>query len=132
MGRIPAELRKKPGRWWSLQQDLDLVLSETSYLARGNPHNEVIAQATTTRLRLNTMNSEPDLLRIEVVEDEIVVSLPKSQLSVTYYRSHKSPRLLAKRITEKYDPRTPMTMSEFLAKAWKLANDRARELGWIV
>ena len=71
------------------------------------------------------MNSEPDVLRIEVVEDEIVVSLPKSQLSVTYYRSHKSPRLLAKRITEKYDQRTPMTMSEFLAKAWKLANDRA-------
>ena len=61
------------------------------------------------------MNSEPDVLRIEVVEDEIVVSLPKSQLSVTYYRSHKSPRLLAKRITEKYDHRTPMTMSEFLA-----------------
>jgi len=58
------------------------------------------------------MNSEPDLLRIEVVEDEIVVSLPKSQLSVTYYKSDKSPRLLAKRITEKYDPRTPMTMSE--------------------
>lgn len=78
------------------------------------------------------MNSEPDVLRIEVVEDEIVVSLPKSQLSVTYYKSDKSPRLLAKRITEKYDHRTPMTMSEFLAKAWKLANDRARELGWIV
>ena len=35
----------------------------------------------------NRMNSEPDLLRIEVVDDEIVVSLPKSQLSVTYYRS---------------------------------------------
>ena len=29
------------------------------------------------------MNSEPDLLRIEVVDDEIVVSLPKSQLSVS-------------------------------------------------
>jgi hypothetical protein len=27
------------------------------------------------------MNSEPDLLRIEVVDDEIVVSLAKSQLS---------------------------------------------------
>jgi hypothetical protein len=38
--------------------------------------------------------------------------------------------VLAKRITEKYDPRTPMTVSEFLAKAWKLA--KARELGWIV
>jgi len=25
-----------------------------------------------------------------------------------------------------------MTVSEFLTKAWKLANDKARELGWIV
>ena len=51
------------------------------------------------------MNSEPDLLRIEVVDDEIVVNLPKSQLSVTYYEPDKSPQLLAKRIAEKYDPR---------------------------
>ena len=58
-----------------------------------------------------------DLLRIEVIDNEIVVSLPESQLSVTYYKSDKSPQLLAKRITEKYDPRTPMTVSEFLAKA---------------
>ena len=57
------------------------------------------------------MNSESDLLRIEVVDDEIVVSLPKSQLSVIYYKPDKSPRFLAKRMTEKYDPRTPMTMS---------------------
>jgi len=78
------------------------------------------------------MTSEPDLLRIEVVDNEIIVSLPKSRLSVTYYKSDKSPQLLAKRITEKYDLRTPMTVSEFLVKAWKLANDKARELGWIV
>ena len=78
------------------------------------------------------MNSDPDLLRIEVVDDEIVVNLPESQLSVTYCKSDKSPGLQAKRMTEKYDPRTPMTMSEFLARAWKLANDKARELGWIV
>jgi len=25
-----------------------------------------------------------------------------------------------------------MKQSEFLAKAWRLANDKARELGWIV
>ena len=67
-----------------------------------------------------------------MVDDEIVVSLPKSQLSVTYYKPDKSPQLLAKRITEKYDPRTPMTVSEVLAKAWKLTNDKARGLGWIV
>jgi hypothetical protein len=45
-----------------------------------------------------------------VVDDEIVVSLPKSQFSVTYYKPDKSPRVFAKRITEKYDP--PMTVSE--------------------
>jgi hypothetical protein len=78
------------------------------------------------------MKSEADLLHVEVVDDEILVSLPKSELSVTYYKSDKSPWLLAKCMTEKYDPRTPMTMSEFLAKAWKLANDKAREIGWIV
>jgi hypothetical protein len=31
----------------------------------------------------------------------------------------------------KNDPRVTMTASEFLAKAWQLANERARELGWI-
>jgi hypothetical protein len=25
----------------------------------------------------------------------------------------------------------PITRAEFIAKAWKLANDKARELGWI-
>jgi hypothetical protein len=30
------------------------------------------------------------------------------------------------------DRRIEMRKSEFLAKAWKLANDKARELGWIV
>jgi hypothetical protein len=40
--------------------------------------------------------------------------------------------LLAKDIVNKNDPRIQMTAAEFLAKAWKLANDKARELGWIV
>jgi hypothetical protein len=26
----------------------------------------------------------------------------------------------------------PITRAEFLARAWKLADDKARELGWIV
>jgi hypothetical protein len=30
------------------------------------------------------------------------------------------------------DPRSEMSQAEFIARAWKLANDRARELGWIV
>ena len=54
-----------------------------------------------------------DLLRIEVIDNEIVVSLPKSQLSVTYYKSDKSPQLLAKRIASDDDPRAPMTIQPF-------------------
>ena len=73
-----------------------------------------------------------DLLRIEVIDNEIVVSLPESQLSVTYYKSDKSPQLLAKRIASRDDPSVAMTLSEFLAGAWRLANNKARELGWIV
>jgi hypothetical protein len=37
-----------------------------------------------------------------------------------------------KEIVHEDDPRVPMTSAEFLAKAWKVANDKARELGQIV
>jgi hypothetical protein len=30
------------------------------------------------------------------------------------------------------NPRVPMTSAEFVAKAWKIANEKARELGWVV
>jgi hypothetical protein len=74
---------------------------------------------------------EPDLI-VGVIDDEIIVNLPHSTYSVTYYKSEKSPQLLAKRISDKNDPRVPMRLSAFLVKAWKLANDKAKELGWIV
>jgi hypothetical protein len=51
---------------------------------------------------------------------------------VTYYKPPRSPQLLAKRIADKDDPRSLMKVSEFLAMAWRSANDKARELGWIV
>jgi hypothetical protein len=73
----------------------------------------------------------PDL-HLEVVDGEIIVTLPGSPYSVTYYKPEHYPHLLTKRITEKYDPGLPMTVFEFLAEAQKLANDKANELGWIV
>jgi hypothetical protein len=69
-------------------------------------------------------------LHIDVVDDEIIVTLLTSY-TVTYYEPTNSPQLLAKRIANKDDPRAPVTLSEFLVRAWKAANDRARELGWI-
>jgi hypothetical protein len=71
-------------------------------------------------------NSE---LRVQVVDDEIIVMLPGSHYSVTYYKPAKSPQLIAKYISDRDDPRVAMRLSEFLARA-RLANDKTRELGW--
>ena len=71
-------------------------------------------------------------LHIEVVDGEIVVTLPFTSYTVTYYKPARSPQLLAKRIASRDDPGSAMTLSEFLARAWRAANDKARELGWIV
>jgi len=70
--------------------------------------------------------------RVQVVDDEIIVTRPGSSYSVTYYKPENSPQLLAKRIADQNDLRFSMTAAEFLAQAWRLANDKARELGWIV
>jgi hypothetical protein len=75
--------------------------------------------------------TDPDLL-VEVVDDEIIITMPGSHYSVTYYKPEKSPQLLARRISDTDDRPVAMTLSEFLARAWRLANDKARELGWIV
>jgi hypothetical protein len=70
-------------------------------------------------------------LHIEVVDDEIIVSLPGTSYSVTYFKRATSPQLLAKNISNEDDFRTPLRLSGFLSRAWRMANDKARELGWI-
>jgi len=61
------------------------------------------------------------------------VTLPGTNYKVTYFKRHGSFGLLAKNIVQEDDPRLPeMTAGQFLAKAWKLANEKARELRWIV
>jgi hypothetical protein len=70
-------------------------------------------------------------LHVEVQADDIIVTLPGTDYAVTYYRA--TPReLLAKSHAGRTDHGSPMTQAEFHARAWKLANDKARELGWIV
>jgi len=69
-------------------------------------------------------------LCVEVVDDEIIVTLPGSHYSVTYYKLAKSTQLLVKHFSDRDDPRVEMRLSEFLARAWRLADDKARELGW--
>jgi hypothetical protein len=70
-------------------------------------------------------------LHVEVLEDEIVITLPFTNYTVTYYKPATSPGLLAKNFPTKDDSRVPLTQAEFLERAWKLANNKARALGWI-
>jgi hypothetical protein len=72
-------------------------------------------------------------LNVEGQGDEIVVTLPGTDYVVTYYRAAAFPQqLLTKSHSGSEDKNTPITQAEFHARAWKAANAKARELGWIV
>ena len=67
-----------------------------------------------------------------VQRGEVIITLPGTNYSVTYFKPNGSFGLLAKDMVKEDDLRLPMTAGQFLAKAWKLANEKARELGWII
>ena len=71
-------------------------------------------------------------LVIDVLGGNIRVSLAGSNYAVTYHKPRNSAQLLAKSLLTKEDRHASMTQGEFLALAWRAANDKARELGWIV
>jgi len=70
-------------------------------------------------------------IQLKVWDDEIIVSLPGTNYAVTYYTPPNSPQLLARNFPCEDDGRAEPTQAEFLAKAWHLANEKARELRWI-
>jgi len=78
----------------------------------------------------------PDDLHVEVEGGEVMVTLPGTRYAVTYYVTYykpaNSPQLRGKNFPEEVDRRSPISQAAFVGKAWKLANDKARELGWIV
>ena len=67
-----------------------------------------------------------------VSDNDIVITLSGTNYSVTYFKRKGSPGLFAKDMVHEDDARIPMTSAEFLAGAWKLANDKARQLARIV
>jgi hypothetical protein len=71
-------------------------------------------------------------LELYVEGVDIIVTMPGTKYTVTYYKPDKSPQLYARLITAKDDPRAPVNLSQFIGAAWRAANAKARELGWIV
>ena len=70
-------------------------------------------------------------LVIEVLGGNIRVSLAASNYAVTYHKPRNSRQLLAKSLPVNEDRKASMPQGEFLALAWRAANDKAREIGWI-
>jgi hypothetical protein len=64
-------------------------------------------------------------LEVEVEGDLIVVSQFATQFIAIYARPTVMPQLILRKRTESDD-------YELFARAWQAANDKARELGWIV
>ena len=78
--------------------------------------------------------SDPSELYVEVRGEEIIVVVPHSTYAATYCRSKDSSSLILTQVSspDKDDPRSTQTAAQFLGLAWQAANDKARELGWIV
>ena len=72
------------------------------------------------------------VLRVAVQGSEIIVSASGTDYYVIkYHKPANSPQLLARTFPRKEDRSVCMSLADFLTAAYKLANDKARELGWI-
>ena len=69
-------------------------------------------------------------LNLETLGGAIVISLPGTNYQVTFRRVAEGPGISASHnIIDDAD--APITSFEFLERAWRVAKDKARELGWI-
>jgi hypothetical protein len=71
-------------------------------------------------------------IHLDVRGGDIIVDLPGTSYTVTYHKPAVSHQLLAAYLPRENDPRAELTQAEFLARAARLANEKARELDWIV
>jgi len=67
---------------------------------------------------------------VDVRGGNIIVSLAGSKYAVKH-KPRNSAQLLARSLPAKDDRNASMTQGEFLALAWRAANAKAHELGWL-
>ena len=68
-------------------------------------------------------SGQSDRVTVVVQDGDIVVSM--AGFCAVYYKPNNQPQLILRRRSETDD-------HTLLARAWQAANDKARELGWIV
>ena len=68
-------------------------------------------------------------LVVEMIDDQIVVTMPGTLLLAAYRKRQHVAALAAHFLQD--DRHAPLTRAEFVARPWRLALAKARELGWI-
>jgi hypothetical protein len=58
--------------------------------------------------------------------------MPGTSLRVVYRKPHRGSQLVARLDYFQDQQKGPITRAEFLTRSLKAANDKARELGWLV
>jgi hypothetical protein len=70
-------------------------------------------------------------LKLETQDGAIIISLPGTSYHVTFRRLPDGAGISASHNIQD-DEDAPITPVEFLERAWGVARDKARELGWVV
>jgi hypothetical protein len=70
-----------------------------------------------------------DRLHVEVERDDLLVTLPGTSYAVKWCKLAN--QLDCKEYPMEVDRRSPISQAEFIGKAWRMANEKARGLGWI-
>ena len=70
-------------------------------------------------------------LHLELKGDEILVTMPDTTFKVVYPRPNCGAHLRAKLNYFQDEQKGPVSRAEFVDRAAKLADAKARELGWI-
>jgi hypothetical protein len=70
-------------------------------------------------------------LHIEVQDGQIVVTLLQTGYCASYHKAANLPHVVRSAFMTDLS-NEPISKEEFFAIAWDAANDKARELGWIV
>jgi hypothetical protein len=67
-------------------------------------------------------------LHVEARDRDITVTMPGTSFRVVYRKPDRGPQLVARLDYFQNEQKGPITRAQFLARACKLANDKAREV----
>ena len=71
-------------------------------------------------------------LELHVRDEQIIVNMPETRLTMAYQASSEVPGLVELPLWTCDDRTAPISVNDFRGRAWQAAEKKARELGWIV